>query len=322
MRMYLVALLALPLIWAGDLSAQLDIRREDHFWRKRVVQRLDLGEKINQPLVQAESNYYRASGSKFPEADGIVRSLINGLKTGEYVAYHPEDWDHQLNYEDIMARMREFEQAGGGFGFEEPAPEGESSEEGPEPEDPFADPFAPVDGEEDPFAPMEDDDWDSGEGDDLREEDTWETGFDTGEAPSVNDDMGGPATSSSGGYEPDMLAYEESFHIVEDWIFDRNRSMMVQQIDYFEVIWTDPMGTLPEKILARFLWEDVKEQLDHTQWKGRFNDAENRSIAEAIELRIFHAYPISVGGEPISTLEEAEKRRLEMIEFEHHLWSY
>jgi len=312
--MYLVALHAMILIWAGDLSAQLEIRPEDHFWRKRVVQRLDLGEKINQPLVQAESNYYRASGSKFPESEGLIRSLINGLKTGEYVAYHPEDWDRTLNYEDMMARMREFEQAGGGFDFEEPAPEEESDGEVPAPEDPFADPFAPVDREEDPFAPMED-----GEGD------TWETGFDAEEKPSVNDDMGGPAapgSAGSAGYEPDMLAYEESFHIVEDWIFDRNRSMMVQQIDYFEVIWTDPMGTLPEKILARFLWEDVKEQLEDTQWKGRFNDAENRSIAEAIELRIFHAYPISVGGEPISTLEEAEKRRLEMIEFEHHLWSY
>jgi len=320
--MYLVALLALSLIWAGDLSAQLDIRREDHFWRKRVVQRLDLQEKINQPLVKAESNYYRASTGQYPQADGIVRSLIEGIKAGDYMAYHPDDWEQKLTYEDLLARMREFEQAGGGFGYEEPTPSIESEEEGPALEDPFADPFAPVDSDEDPFAPVEDDEWGSAGGDDTRAGDTWETGFDPGEESTVNDDLGRPAPAASGSYQPDMLAYEEHLHIVEDWIFDRNRSMMVQQVDYFEVIWTDPMGTLPEKVLARFLWEDVQEQLDQTQWKGRFNDAENRSIAEAIELRMFHAYPISVGGKPISSLEEAERRRLEMIEFEHHLWSY
>ena len=31
---------------------------------------------------------------------------------------------------------------------------------------------------------------------------------------------------------------------------------------------------------------------------------------------------INVGGEPVRTLQEAKRRRDEMVEFEHHLWSY
>jgi hypothetical protein len=301
--------------WAGTVRAQLEIRPEDQFWRKRVVQRLDLGEKINRPFIQPQSNYYRTSDSKYSGNNGIIQALIDGVKAGEYVAYHPDDWDQPLVYEDLFQRMQTFEKDGGGFGFEEPMGE----EAATLPADPFADPFA-SDGSEDPFAPVETED-PFAPIDEATGEDTWETGFAT-EEPPVNDDMGGPVSESGGGQTPDILSYEESLHIVEDWVFDKNRSMMEQKIDYFEVIWTDPMGVLPEKVLARFLWKDVESRLDNAQWKGRFNDAENRSIAEAIKLRMFHAYPISVGGVPISSLDEAERRRMEMIEFEHHLWSY
>lgn len=120
----------------------------------------------------------------------------------------------------------------------------------------------------------------------------------------------------------DFAPYEEVIHMVEDWIFDKNTSSMIRQIDFFEVIWTDPTGILPEKVLARFMWKDVKEQLDETRWTSRFNDAECRSVAEVFDLRIFHSFLINVGGEPIISLSEAEQRRQELVEFEHHLWNY
>ena len=110
--------------------------------------------------------------------------------------------------------------------------------------------------------------------------------------------------------------------MVEDWIFDKNTSSMVQKIDFFEVVWVDPTGTLPEKVLARFKWDDVKEQMDATMWKTRFNDAEARSVKVIFELRIFHGFFINVGGEPIRTLAEAERKRQELIEFESYLWSH
>ena len=76
---------------------------------------------------------------------------------------------------------------------------------------------------------------------------------------------------------PDLAPYEEVMHIVEDYIFDKNTSSMQQRIDFFEIIWVDPTGALPEKVLARFMWKDVREQLDQTMWKSRFNDVEARS---------------------------------------------
>ena len=292
-------LLAAPL-W---VSAQPQMRPEDQFWSKRLVNRLSLVEKINQPLVRHESGYYAGNG-RYTETDGMVASLLNGVKQGKYQAYDPESWDRRFNYEDLLQRMEAFDQAmmgDGGWDLEE----GDAT---------FPDPFF-----EDEFAPTTSDEQ-------GQNQDTEDWGENTWDFQQDREDWGSPVDPlpELGGqtWEPDLAAYEEVIHVVEDWVFDKVRSQMVQKIDYFEVIWVDPTGVLPEKVLARFRWEDVKPQLDQTMWKSRFNDAEARSIAEVFELRIFHAYPINVGGEGIRTLEEAEIRKQEIIEFEHHLWSY
>jgi hypothetical protein len=274
--------------WALLLSpacvmGQVYMRTEDHFWRKRLVQRIPLQEKLNKSLVARESGFSSPSG-RFTQTQGMVASLIDGLKTGAYRAYDPDDWSRVWNYEDLIRRMQEFDQAMLG-------------------EDPDADP------------------WESGaEG---SSGDAWASSEDDGwvmpEAPaaSVVADAVVPAV-----YVPDYGPYEQVIHLVEDWTFDKVRSMMVQQPDFFEVIWVDPTGSLPEKVLARFMWKDVKPQLDKTMWKTRFNDAEARSVAEVFELRLFRGFIINAGGEPVRSLAEAEKRRQEIIEFEHHLWSY
>ncbi|RMG55979.1 MAG: hypothetical protein D6722_27120 [Bacteroidetes bacterium] len=284
--------LALPL-WLG---AQPQMRPEDHFWSKRLVNRISLVEKINQPLVHHESAYYSGNG-RYSQTEGMVASLIDGVQKGKYQAYHPEDWDRRMNYDDIRQRMEEFDQA----------MMGDYGDWGEEEEEAYPDPyFDEFSGQEET---AQEEDW----GDntwDFQERDDW--GSPVEELPEIE----GPDPGM------DLAAYEEVIHVVEDWVFDKVRSQLVQKIDFFEVIWVDPSGVLPEKVLARFKWDDVKPQLEETLWKSRFNDAESRSIAEVFELRIFHAYPINVGGEGIRTLEEAETRKQELIEFEHHLWSY
>ena len=290
-KQVLIVSLLIGVVAAG--YSQPSIRPEDHFWRKRIVNRIPLNEKMNKPLVFHESAFYGNEG-KFKETDGLIATLLNGVKAGKYVAYHQENWEKIMNYEDLVARMVEFDQAlmGSDEGFDD---ESDSFEE-------------PVNDE---------DEWGSSEEWTLGEEEAeeWATPFDEGDASEGQSEY-------FDNEEPDLAQYEEVIHLVEDWIFDKTRSDMLQVPSFFEVIWTDPTGSLPEKVLARFAWKDVKEQLDIAQWKSRYNDAEARSLREAFELRLFHSIMINVGGQPIRSLQEAERRRQEIIEFEHHLWSY
>jgi hypothetical protein len=316
MKTIVACLLGLWIV--GAAHAQVAIRPDDHFWRRRVVQRIDLGEKINRPLVQRASQYYRDDSGEFVHTDGMVDALIAGLKEGQYVAYHPDDWAKTFTYEDVAARAHQWNEAATSpFGGSEEAPA-----PGSEFED-FEDPFAgaeedlaePDTDTYDPFAPPP-------EEDPFGDPDAIDKAADKAAPETTNDDLGGASAAEPSDDALNLLPFEEVIHVVEDWIFDRNRSMLVKQIDYFEVVWVDPMGALEEKVLARFLWKDVKDQLEETMWPTRFNDAANHSIAHALDLRMFHGYPISVGGRPVQSLAEADRRLQELIEFEHHLWSY
>lgn len=282
----LVAVLA-----QSSFAQQRDIRPDDHFWRKRVVNRLSLVEKINAPLVFHASDYQN-DDPRFSQIDGIVVSLIDGVLKGKYEAIHPENFSEKLDSAALIARMQEFDQAL------------------------YSEEFDQED-EEDPF------EFDNSEfeqpGDDLREEDwdfeEWEADFEASEQQQQEAD---PLPDYTIDYGP----YEGVIHLIEDWVFDKNSSRMVQETDFFEIIWQDPSGTLPEKVLARFMWEDVKDQLELTKWHNRFNDGTGLSVKDVFALRVFNSIVINVGGHPVSSLYESEARKQEIIEFEHNLWSY
>ncbi len=299
MKQVLISLGMCTFLLTGSLivTAQPQIREDDHFWRRRMVNRISLIEKINQPLVRHESNYYSGNG-RYTQTDGMVAALIDGLKQGRYMAYHPDEWGEQLGYQALIDRMREFDQA--------LAPAESMWDD--EFQDDFDESSQQIDDGWDSPLPMEQSEWD------VSSEDQWGSPFE--EEPGFNQ---APLPSNE---MPDLAPYEQVIHVVEDFIFDKNTSSLQQRIDFFEIVWVDPGETLPEKVLARFMWEDVREILDETMWKSRFNDAEARSVAEVFELRIFHSFPIEVGGQPVRTLWEAEQRRQEIVQFEAHLWSY
>lgn len=281
--------------------AQFPSRKDDHFWRRKVVNRIDLNEKINAPLIKRESPFY-TDNSQFTEKEGLIMTLFNGLKQGKFVAYHPDSLTKPLSYEDVLKRIEEFEGSLDGDGdFDEPDAGFGDGTEGGEGFDDFG-------GEEGGG-----DEWGFGE----------EGGSEFGED---FDDLSaeGEAAASSGGYMGDFdpAPFENVIHFVEDRIFDKTRSDMVYDIQFIEIIWTDPGETLPEKNLCTFAYNDVLETLDNAQWKNRFNDAEYKTMREVFELRLFHSYIINVSGEGIRTLQEAEDRRQKLVEFEHHLWSY
>ncbi|GEM_PF-2515425 len=272
-----------------QLNAQYSVRKDDHFYRKRIVNRISLMEKINQPLVYHESAYYD-TGGEFSERNGLIASLMNGLKQGKFVAYHPDDWSQTLDYDAMISRMKEFDEALTG---ENDWDEGE--EELFEIEDEFQTPNA-------------------------KEE--WELNEWALEPSEEKEHKQPPKPVVEAPYVIDYGPYEQVVQMVEDRIFDKGRSEMRNNIDFFEIIWVDPSEVLPEKVLARFRWQEIEEQLDQTQWKNRFNDGHTRSMKDIFVMRMFHSYMIDVGGEPIQSLMEAERRRQELVEFEHNLWSY
>lgn len=271
--------LCLMLFPSFTLAQRADIRPEDHMYRRRVVQRIDLNEKINRPMVQGITAY----GERNLNA-GLVSTLMKGLEVGQYAAYDPDELRTILTYEDVLDRWMSFEDA-------------RSSEEweyAPEAEDDWL-----SDGEfVDPFLEEE-----ASPGDDL-------AGTVATNPPSEADAL------------PDYSNCEQVVQMVSDWIFDKNRGEMVQRPLYIQVIWTDPMEVLPERYLAVFRYEDVEEALTQATWVNRHNDAEHRSLKEALELRMYHAFITEVSGQGVSSLEEAEWRRAAITEYEHHLWSY
>ncbi len=278
------------------LSQERKIRDADVFWKKRVVNRISLIEKINKPLV-AHSGSYFGEDSRYPETNGIVVSLLNGVKKGKYLAIHPDDWAQELAYTDLRDRIGQFESDW----------EGEGSQWEEDEED-----FAPADD----FLTDDSDVFSSGERESTEDDDMdWPfEDLESGEASSE--------TVASNDQPIDYTNFEKVFHIVEDWVFDKGSSEMVQRISFFEIIWVDPTGVLPERVLARFKWEDVKEQLEETKWQNFHNEGQSKSMKEIIALRRFNSLIIHLGNRPIRSLHEAIAAKRELIEFEHNLWSY
>lgn len=292
-----VAFLALLTMFGGvatEVSAQIPGARipprdDDHFWRRKVVNRIDLLEKINEPLTYAESAGLYGDPS-YGETQGIIVAMINGLKSGKYLAYHPDSLNKSLVYEDVVKIAQQIDGTGSGSGEE-------SWDEG-------GDEFG--------------DDFDSG-GDFGDEEFTDEGGGDvTSEGDSDPAAAGGAAVEGDFAIAP----YESVLEFIEDRIFDKNRSDMVYDIEYVRLVWVDPGETLPDKNFICFKYADLLETLEDCQWKNKFNDAEYRNMREIFELRLFNSYILNVSGRGVRTLQEADFRRNQLVEFEHHLWCY
>lgn len=268
-------------------ASRIPPRVEDHFWRRKVVNRIDLDEKINAPLREAEDlSLY--SNSAHGETQGIIAALVNGLKSGKYLAYHPDSLNKSLTYDDVVKWAQEIE------GGDEAEDDWGSDDDGM-------------------------DDFDAG--DDFGGD---EFGF--GDDDGGFDDLEGDTDPFGGGGDDEedfsLASFESVIEFIEDRIFDKNRSDMVYDIEYIRLVWTDIGETLPDKNFVVFRYSDVLETLEDTQWKNKFNDAEYRNLREIFELRLFNSVIFNVSGRGVKSLEEADFRRNQLVEFEHHLWSY
>jgi hypothetical protein len=273
-------------------GARIPPRVDDHFWRRKVVNRIDLTEKINEPLTYAESPGLYGNPA-YGETQGIITALVNGLKSGKYLAYHPDSLNKSLTYEDVVKIANQIEGNGDGGGEE----------------------FDEEDSGFDDFEGGDDFGGDEFGGDEF--------GDDMGDGGTEGDSDpagGGGGAAVEGDFS--LAAYESVLEFIEDRIFDKNRSDMIYDIQYLRLVWVDPGETLPDKNFVCFRYADVLETLEDTQWKNKFNDAEYRNMREIFELRLFASYIINVSGRGVRTLEESDFRRNQLVEFEHHLWCY
>lgn len=261
------------------LQAQHTVRPDDHFYRRRVVNRIDLREKVNRPIVYHQSAIYGSNGQT--PGEGLIVSLLEGLENGTYTAFDPGDLSRPMSYEEVLERMKEFE------GQLTASDERMWDLEG-----------------EDEWAPLED------------------TGFPHDDLMANLENEPVEWTAAVGAAAPDLAPYENVVQFVEDRIFDKARGEMVYRPDFFQLVWTDPGESLPEKYLACFKFTEVAETLEDVAWNNRFNDAETRNLREVFEMRLFHSYIIDVSGQGVRTLPESEIRRQQLVAFEHHLWSY
>lgn len=265
-------------VFIGKVLAQYPPRIDDHFWRKKVLERIDLEEKLNKHLIYSESKIY--TKGKYGETNGIIRALINGYKDGKYVGYQFGALTTPMTYQEFEAKMKGTSYAGG------------VDEEGGDEEEEFED----------------EESEDTGGGAEQATTD--------GQQPT--DTQGSQSTTST--QNSDILRYEKFLGIIEDRIFDKNKSDMYYDIQYICLINYDEIQGGYEYHVC-FNYKDVMDLLDDTQYKNRNNDAEYRSMKEIIELRLFKSVIEELSGEDLD-LKLAEKRNNQMVEFEHYLWEF
>ena len=288
MKKFSVSIFALGLLAASTLSAQIPgtntpPRVDDHFQRNLVINRIDLTEKINAPLVATTDGGIYAN-SRYPETNGLIQALVNGLKSGKYLAYDPDNLTRSLTYEDVVVKAQ-------------------SKTGDVEIEDPSEDPEIWM--EEEGDYPLE--------GDELNGEVNGTVQWQQGGTPN-----GGGADDEDFSLAP----FETVLEFIENRIYDKNRSDLVNEIQYIRMVWVDPGEVLPDDNFICLKFSDVLETLEATQWKNAFNDAEDRNMREIFEERIFNSIVLNVSGHGSRTLNDAEFQRNKLVEFEHNLYSY
>ena len=163
--------------------------------------------------------------------------------------------------------------------------------------------------------------------DEWPEEEPWDTDM-YEEEEDIMEDNG---NSSGNGYGLasaesddliDVAPYSTAIEFIENRIFDKNRSSEIYDIQYIRLVWVDPGETLPDENFICVKFSDVLETLEATQWKNGHNDAEDRNMREIFEERIFNSFITNVSQHGSRTLADAEHQRVQLLEFEHNLWSF
>ncbi len=173
------------------------------------------------------------------------------------------------------------------------------------------------------------DEWSEDSGDAAPEEDPWATGG------AADDAWGGAETAPATVFKrvPTDLNILE---MKEEVFFDKIRSRMYYAIQSLTLYFTDETTGLREPV-ASFDYQEVEKVFranpETAVWYNRLNPGQNRNMADAFLLRLFHGMIIKISnpnnlsireevGDPQLALYLSQQREYKIAEYESDLWSY
>jgi hypothetical protein len=178
-----------------------------------------------------------------------------------------------------------------------------------------------------------DDGWGDSGGDDWGSDDGWGDSADAGAA-----DKGEDATTTEISTQF-TVRQMSTLEIVEDMIFDKQRSVLVWDIQAVKIIIPASNFTSGvERTVGVFKYLDLvdlfRSNPEQMIWFNPQNSAEHKNLADAFALRLFNARIVKVANPDdnmiIDTYSESPKQGImasqwleyELMEKEHELWSY
>lgn len=146
--------------------------------------------------------------------------------------------------------------------------------------------------------------------------------------------------------EPYLASEITVIEVMEDVIFDKRRARQYNDIQSIRLIVSgEYTNDATNYYVATFAYRDLekffREHPEKAIWYNQYNSAENRNLADAFLLRLFHGDLYKVNNPEDLTIQDiygtnaktgepsvkagligAEYLRMKMLEREHNLWSY
>lgn len=264
-------------------------------WKQRLWRRMDLNEKQNQPF--------------FSKGNEITKYLIEWVQSGVLQPYRGDSLKTKITKEDFMKNLVMENTIGDNALSDAEKAAGFGTEAGG-------------------TAAGADDGW----GDPKPK-----TPGAGGTTPPANDGFGNtpkPASSNGEYYFPKELSILE---IREDAIFDKQRSRLYYDIQSITVIVPANKTTAGfDKTVASFKYKDLDKLFrsnPNCVWYNEQNEAQHKNMADAFDLRLFHARLTKKGNSKNDDLDtiyggakqgliQSQQLEYKLMEMEHNLWEY
>ena len=268
-------------------------------WKQRLWRRMDLNEKQNQPF--------------FSKGNEITKYLMEWVQSGVLQPYKNDSLKTKITKEDFIKNLvmenigndnalSDAEKAAG-FGNETATGTTAGADDG------WGDPKPK----------------------------TSATGTTGGTTPAKNDGFSNPTPVAT---DLNNLYYAKQLSILElreDAIFDKQRSRLYYDIQSITIIIPANMTTAGfDRNVGSFRYKDLDKLFrsnPNCVWYNEQNEAQHKNMADAFDLRLFHARLTKKGNSKDDDLDtiyggskqglvQSQQLEYKLMEMEHNLWEY